>query len=257
MNITIKGVVLGLFLTLPISGNANPAVKDISMCTEHWPPFVIVEKGKPITQGSWVVLLNTIFDNLPGYALNFEVAPWKRCLLQIERGLIDGTFSHFKNPERELYMNFTNPMILDRSVIWYSTKKFENELIWNHYNDLMPYKFGVIQGENYSTEIDKLISNHKFTTQTVTADRQNFKKLALGRIDLVIKNERVGMALVNELKLHKEIKQAKKPAYAKNRYISFTKKNNHSELITLLNAKIEQMKSTGEIRKILGYSSIK
>lgn len=254
MNNTIKGMLLGLLLTLSIFGNANTDIKNISMCTEHWPPFVIIEKDKPITQGSWVVLLNTIFDDLPGYALNLKVTPWKRCLLQIEHGLIDGTFSHFKKPDRKVYMNFTKPLILDRSVVWYSTKTFKDELIWNHFNDLMPYTLGIIQGENYSTEIDKLISNHKFTTQTVTSDTQNFKKLALGRIDIIIKNERVGLALISELKFTTKIKSAKKPAYAKKRYMSFTKKKNHSELIILLNKKITRMKSTGQIRKILGYN---
>ena len=203
------------------------------MCTEHWPPFVIIEKNKPITQGSWVVLLNKIFDDLPGYQLNFRITPWKRCLLQIDHGLIDGTFSHFKKPDREVYMNFTDPLILDQSVIWYSTANFESELIWNEFSDLMPHTLGVIKGENYSGELDQLINDQQFTIQTVTTDTQNFKKLALGRIDIIIKNERVGRALVNELNFTKEIHAANKPAYAKKRYLSFTKKKDHRELITL------------------------
>lgn len=254
MKVPIKWVIFGLLLTLSFSNYAAP--KSISMCTEHWPPFVIVEKGKPITQGSWVVLLNHMFDDLPNYTLALKITPWKRCLLQIENGLIDGTFSHFKKPDREVYMDFTEPVILDRSVVWYSTDTIENELIWSSYRDLMPYTMGVIQGENYSGELDRLIKNNSFTIQTVTTDTQNFKKLARGRIDIIIKNERVGMALVNELKLNKDIKAAKKPAYAKNRYLSFTKKKDHWPLIKLLNSKIEKMKSTGEIRKILGYRSI-
>lgn len=256
MNKIVKGV-LGLVLPLFFTSQASSDTQNISMCTEHWPPFVIVKEDTSITQGSWVKLLYTLFNGLPDYHLNIVITPWKRCLLQIERGIIDGTFSLFKKPDRQTYMDFTKPVILDRSVIWYSTKNIPNGLMWNQFSDLTPYSLGVIQGEKYSNKIDKLISQDKFTVQLVTSDIQNFKKLARGRIDLIIKNERVGTALINELNLTKKIKAAKKPAYAKNRYISFTKKKNYSELIALLNSKIEKMKSTGEIRKMLGYSSIK
>ena len=246
-----------LFAALSIfsfSGHASNEVQTISMCTEHWPPFVVVEKDKAITEGSWVVLLHEIFDDLPGYKLELKSAPWKRCLRQIREGKVDGTFSLFKKPDREKYMNFSTPLVEDRSMIWYSTLKFDKAFSWNEYKDLTPYKLGVVRGENFNKEIDQLISHKDIMPQVVNSEVQNFKKLAIGRIDIVVKNERVGQAIVNELQLNKTIKAASKPAYAKKRYLSFSKKKDHSKLINLLNKRISQLKSSGEIRKILGYN---
>ncbi len=231
--------------------------QQITMCTEHWPPFVIVEEGKSITQGSWIVLLHEIFNDLPGYSLKIKSVPWKRCLLLIEAGKIDGTFSLFKKPERLAYMNFTMPVVLDRSVIWYSSINFKTPLSWSRFQDLAQYKIGVIRGENFNKEIDQLISSQQIKTFHVTNDVQNFKKLALGRIDIIVKNERVGWALVNELQLNSSVKAAFKPAYLKKRYLSFTKQKDYHQLINMINIKVKEMQAKGEIRKILGYKPIK
>lgn len=246
--------ILAALSALSFSGHASNEVQTISMCTEHWPPFVVVEKDKPITEGSWVVLLNEIFDDLPGYNLELKPVPWKRCLRQIREGKVDGTFSLFKKPDRQEYMNFSNPLVEDRSMIWYSTLKFDDAFSWNEYKDLTPYKLGMVRGENFNKEIDKLINHQDIKPQFVNSEVQNFKKLALGRIDIIVKNERVGRALVDQLHLNKTVKSASKPAYAKKRYLSFSKKKDHSELINLVNKRISKLKSSGKIRKILGYS---
>ncbi len=247
-------MLLAAFATLSFSSHASNEVQTVSMCTEHWPPFVVVEKDKAITEGSWVVLLHEIFDELPGYNLELKSVPWKRCLRQIKEGKVDGTFSLFKKPDREEYMNFSSPLVVDRSMIWYSTLKFDGAFSWNEYQDLTPYKLGVVRGENFNKEIDQLISHKDIKPQIVNSEVQNFKKLALGRIDIIVKNERVGQALVDELQLNKTVKSASKPAYAQKRYLSFSKKKDHSKLINLVNERISKLKSSGYIRKILGYS---
>jgi len=226
----------------------------ISMCTEHWPHFVIVEEGKDVTQGSWIVVLHKIFDGLPDYWLDIKIIPWKRCLKQIRDGKADGTFAHFKKNDREVYMDFTTFVVSDRSMVWYSTKKFPKSFSWDKFEDLTQYKFGVVRGEKFNKEIDQLISSEQIKAEIVTNETQNFSKLALGRIDALVKNEKVGWALVNELKILSLVKPAAKPAYENKRYISFSKKKNHDRLIKLIDKRVELMRSKGEIRKILGYA---
>ena len=245
-------VVLGL--TTALTTLAGP--QKISMCTEHWPPFVIVEKGKDVTQGSWVVVLHKIFDGLTDYWLDIEVSPWKRCLIQVREGQVDGTFGHFEKDDRKVYMDFTAFVVSDRSMVWYSTKNFPKSFSWDKFKDLTQYKFGLIRGEKFNNEIDHLISSQQIKSETVTEDAQNFKKLALGRIDALVKNEKVGWALARELKISSLVKPAAKPAYENKRYLSFSKKKNHHRLIKLINQQIELMRSKGEIRKILGYAPL-
>jgi len=243
-----------LSLTMTFETWAGP--QKISMCTEHWPPFVIVEKGKEVTQGSWIVVLHKIFDGLTDYWLDIEVSPWKRCLIQIKEGQVDGTFGHFKKDDRQVYMDFTTFVVSDRSLVWYSTKNFPTSFTWDKFKDLTRYKFGVLRGEKYNKEIDRLLSSEQIKSETVTYDAQNFKKLALGRIDALVKNEKVGWALTHELKISNLVKPAAKPAYENKRYLSFSKKKNHHRLIKLIDQEIELMRSKGEIRKIMGYAPL-
>ncbi len=233
----------------PVWGNE----KTITMCVEHWPPFMIVEEGKEITQGTWVVLVKNIIDKIPGYSVGFKEAPWKRCLLQIKRGLLDGTFGHFKNPDRAAYMDYTEYLVSDRSMVWYSTKKHPDGILFNHFQDLTRYTMGLARGDKFNKELDQLLNAGELTIDLVTSDAQNFKKLSRGRIDIIIKNEKVGKAVIDELNISNLVRAANKPAYENFRYISFSKKNGHQKLIKQINQQVKEMKKTGEIRKMLGY----
>ncbi len=224
----------------------------ITMCNVHWPPFIVVQQGEKV-QGSWVELLNTVFKQLPQYTLRIENVPWKRCLLLIDEGVMDGTFALVKTPERMMFMDFTTKIISDRSMIWYSTHVFPEPFNWHKYQDLSHHVTGVVRGESFNPEIDELISSKKIQVEYVTNDAQNFMKLASGRIDITVKNERVGWTLINELNLHSQVNAAVKPAYEKPRFISFSQKKNYQDLIFKMNDILKQMQARGEIRKILGY----
>lgn len=241
--------VIALTQMLPAWGNE----KSITMCVEHWPPFMIVEAGKEITQGTWVILIQNIIDRIPGYSVGFKEAPWKRCLTQIKRGLLDGTFGHFKNPDRAAYMNYTDYLVSDRSMVWYSTKKYPDGILFNHYQDLTRYTMGLARGDKFNKELNQLLNGGELTIDLVTSDAQNFKKLSRGRIDIIIKNEKVGKAVIDELNIPHLVRAANKPAYENFRYISFSKKIGHQNLIKQINQQIKIMKKKGEIRKMLGY----
>ena len=225
----------------------------ITLCVEHWPPFMIVEAGKEITQGTWVILVKKLIDNIPGYSVKFKDAPFKRCLTQIKRGLLDGTFGHFKNPDRAAYMDYTEYLVSDRSLVWYSTKNFPDGIQFNHYQDLTRYTMGLARGDKFNKELDKLLNGGELIIEYVTSDAQNFKKLSRGRIDIIIKNEKVGKAVIDELNISNLVRAANKPAYENFRYISFSKKNGHQKLIKQINLQVKEMKKKGEIRKMLGY----
>ena len=251
-----KRFVFAYMLTISLSALASGDQKNITMCVEHWPPFMIVEKDKEITQGTWVVLVKKIFDDIPGYSVGFTEINFKRCLVQIKNGAVDGTFSHFKNADRESYMDYTNHLMADRSMVWYSTNNFPNGFTWNSYQDLKRYTIGLVRGEKFNEELNQLFRSGELNIDFAGTFKQNFKKLSLGRIDIIIKNEKVGMAAVDELNLSHTIRAHKKPAFEKYRYISFTKRKDRSQVIKRINQRIEIMKQKGEIRKTLGYAPL-
>ncbi len=255
LKIFVAFCLLMLSLTTHASSSSTESQKTISMCIEHWPPFMIVEPGIEITQGSWVTLLKDIFNDIPGYSVKFMDIPWKRCLLQIKNGYVDGTLGHFKTSDRESYMDYTDYVISDRSLVWYSTKNNFNGFSWKRYQDLKHHTMGLVRGEKFNDELDQLLLDGKLTIDLAGSDQQNFKKLAFGRVDIIIKNEKVGMAIIKELSISNDVKSAKKPAYENFRYISFSKVKKHGKIIDQINIRIKEMKSKGEIRKFLGYSS--
>ena len=105
-------------------------------------------------------------------------------------------------------MDFTTLVVSDRSMVWYSTKNFPKSFSWDKFKDLTRYKFGVVRGEKFNKEVDHLISSAQIKSETVTDEVQNFKRLALGRIDALVKNEKVGWALVHELNISSLVKPA-------------------------------------------------
>lgn len=237
-----------LTLSLPQSVNAD---KTLVFPNDPWPPFMLGKEGSDSVAGVGAELMFTLFSRVEGVDIRIPLVPWNRALHLVEQGDADGIPLLYKTAEREVYMEFSDPLFSSQDLVWYSKTYFPNGLEWQTANDFSPYTVGVVSGYSYSEEIDKAIQDKKFTVLKVKNAKKLFSLLAGGRIDVALANKVVGSSLIREDFANRNIVSMKKPIAEDDYYIAFSKKTDAKELIPQVNKAISELKAEGLIDKII------
>jgi len=99
--------VLILMVCVPIA-DANDS---LILGNDNWPPFVIKGSDEGISQQLVCQALS-----LSGWKCSVEVQEWEAVLNQVKIGAIDGIVAAWQTPERELYLQFSEPYLTNRIV---------------------------------------------------------------------------------------------------------------------------------------------
>lgn len=102
----------------------------ISFATDPWPPYFLGNESGIVDAGVGYTLVHELFSLIPGVEASFPNVPWKRALLEVERGLKDGIALLLENDERATYMEFTQPLIQSPSWIYYNRLRFPTGFEW-------------------------------------------------------------------------------------------------------------------------------
>ncbi len=157
----------------------DPVVKIVG---DPWPPWMQQEKGKE-PSGYAVEIAQELFKRL-NLNIDIRIVPFKRGLAKVKYGEADAILMVAKNKERSQYMLFKTPM-KETFFYLYHTDKLKN-FEWQNWQELQPYKIGIVGGFNYGKGWDEARKKYNFKTFEVTQDIQNIGKLLTGRVDLII-----------------------------------------------------------------------
>jgi polar amino acid transport system substrate-binding protein len=232
-------------LIFPFSANSFDVVK---LSEDPWPPFTY---GEDIpTGGIAVEFTHEIFTRL-GVDYEIRLYPWERCLHQMRKGKRDGVILSGINEERKLYMVFTDLIMEDRDLIWYSSKRKE-PIVWHELEDLKNYVIAATIGFSYGKEFEEAKKKFSFNMDLAVDDITNFKKVAAGRNDIFICNETVALTLFKENPdLKGQFKYAEKPLKLVTLHMAFSKKSPAVSLVPKINTIIKSMQKDGTIIKII------
>lgn len=219
--------------------------------TDPWPPFMLGAEGTESTEGIGTKLMQAIFDRIEGANVKIPLVPWKRALNLVEQGKADAIPMLYKTTVREVVMNFSDPLFSSQDLAWYSKSYFPNGIEWQSADDFVPYIMGVVNEYSYSEEIDQAIADKKFTVIRVKNTQQLFAMLAGGRVDVVLANKVVGVALIKSSFDNRNIQSMSKPIAEEDYYTAFSKKNSSKEFMDKFNQAIAELKSEGLIEKIV------
>jgi len=184
----IKSLILLLLLNL----TSLYAKEVIKVASGEWIPLT----GKNIKhQGFCSHVVSEAFK-LVGYQTKYSYSPWKRALTRARNTDVDVSLCWTKTSEREKDFIYSNAIMTQKKVFFH---RKDLDFKWSTIDDLKKYKIGVTAGYSYGKDVDKAIKNNSLSTQVVTADKQNFKKLLLERVDLVPIEMIVGYTLINEI----------------------------------------------------------
>ena len=215
---TIKCCIIALAAVIFSLPGRAVADKELVILSSNYPPHIYEENG--VIKGLRVELLAELFKRM-GYTYVPKIMPWARAVTMIKVGQADGICSIWYKPEREAYLSYPKfPYVLEVQGIYQRAGTREI-----HYKSLLDFKgmkIGTIRGFAYPKEFMK---SPLFKIETVATDKQNFIKLAMGRLDIVIGDSVVGDYTIQQEDLRDKVFRNKNN-YDKGfwGYVAFSKK---------------------------------
>lgn len=165
------------------------------------------------------------------------------------------TFPWIQTKDRENYMYLSDAIKPSNLYLFYSKEKFEEDLMYDNFSDLQPYKVGGIEGFFYEDIFEK--ENLDYTSYRDLKSALN--ALLLGQVDIIPSDK---VLLFTELKKSfpsdsEKISFATKSFKDKNLHLLFSKKCEDSkELMNEFNSGLQNIKSDGIFKKILDKYNI-
>ncbi len=120
---------------------------------------------------------------LEGIQVKFTFYPWIRALKMVQSGKMDGSILWQKNPEREQYLYFSDPIIEGRWMLFYLK---DHPIDWETFKDLETLTIGTVRGYTYGQTFDRLVESGRIHTEEVADPFLNIKKLLGGRFEAFI-----------------------------------------------------------------------
>lgn len=172
--------------------NAEENRSSVSVALGEWPPFISEELPG---FGSVSRIVNSAFKS-QGLQVKTGFFPWKRSYDLTRIADWDATAVWVKSPERERRFLYSDPVMISHNVLFYrKDKKFD----WKTLEDLEGYVIGGSTGYYYGSVLETGEKLNTFRMERIPDEAANFKKLLIGRVDLVVSNKEVGYFLINSL----------------------------------------------------------
>lgn len=161
------------------------APNEIPVGVAEFPPFKY-RLGERIV-GSDTEIVEQVFQRM-GMVPRITMAPWKRIQIDGSRGRLAAIYTFTKSKEREQSYFFSQPISTVQDVFF---KRKDDQTNWSgNYADLAEIRIGVAGGYSYAPAFMQAMSDGTLRRVDRVTDSapeiQNLRKLARGRLDLVV-----------------------------------------------------------------------
>lgn len=232
---------VGLLYAPTVSAQEN----SVSFCFNEWPPYVSVVNGTP--SGVSVDVL-TAAAKRAGLKASFTALPWKRCLQAVMSGEIDAVMDAAKRDE---FLQGDVTFSLYTNTFWVRADERSEHI---DLKNLGTRSIGLVAGYNYGETLDRLLAASGIKKDYSKDDPVNIRKLAFGRVDVIIADylSTMDFAKKNDLSIVPLL-----PSHSFDRlYPSFNK--NKSDLHKRINSALRAMIADGTIdaiyKRLVGVS---
>lgn len=222
----------------------------VTLTGDPWPPYVIGELGGEATGGSCIELVQKLFARLDDVGVSFPLIPWERALREVREGSKDGIVLLLKTPEREEYMEYTDPLFTSYNLVWYSKRRFPAGFEWKRLEDFSPYSLGIVRGYSYGDEVDQALQKGELKATEVNTVDQLFTMLAGDRIDLALANDGVGFALARQHS-KAEVVAANMATGEDVLYVAFSRRSEARRLIPQINEILAELRDQGVVERTI------
>ena len=181
-------LVMFLFALCALTFPVQAAEQIVLTIHEGIPPYAYREGNKSL--GLYPRLMKAIFSRMPQYHLELVPLPWKRAVLQVERGENIGVIPPYYRPIDRSWMRYSDPVYEERMGL-FCTESVAAKMKGKQF----PQDYvGLIFGNNAGglgggAEFLKMGKEHKFSIEEAPTTEHNLHKMILGRIDCYTNDE--------------------------------------------------------------------
>lgn len=243
-----------LFCALLPARSAEPVV----LATLDWPPYI----GEKLPQKGFVHALVAAALDREGRGLDARFLPWARAVETARKGEVAGLFPEYYDTSRLDEFAFSDP-IPGGAMGFYRRHDMALTLPPDivtapaqALRQLKQYRFGVVRGYLNTPAFDAADYLDK---EAATSDLINLRKLAYGRVDLIIIDDLVARYLLRtELPgLRDQLVMAEPPLAVKPLYIAFSRAHpNWQADRQAFNRGLQALRESGELNRILTAAGI-
>tara|TARA_R110002167_G_scaffold49632_6_gene145379 strand:- start:612 stop:1370 length:759 start_codon:yes stop_codon:yes gene_type:complete len=210
-----------------------------------YPPYMYKLEGTA-ADGLYPRLLMAIAKQA-GQKVEIKAYPWKRALLYSAAG--EGALGGaYKNDDRDKKYDYSKPLFQEKLVLFVNkNNKFE----FNTLEDLKGKVIGVNRGWSYGQEFDAARANKLFTVNIRNDPNENFKMLALGRIDCLILGKQSGDLYVQYTGLEDQVISLPKAFSVNEGYLIIPKVLKMEKLLNEFNLALLKIKKDGTYNNIV------
>jgi polar amino acid transport system substrate-binding protein len=229
------------------------------LCGDPYPPYTLGSPQQESPTGGLAVnYVQELFKRVGGVQLKLVLRPFKRCLVEVEDGSVDGVFLVGKHPGRSDWMAYTRqPYWTASMVLYYAKQRFPQGLAVHQLDDLTHYHVGVLRGASYGTGFDAMEAQGRVAVDESSDEQSLFRKLLFGRIDLVPMNALGGKALVLKQGLSDQVEHIDAPpSFGSPYYLGLSRKSRALELLPRIDAAMETMQQQGVTAGIFNARAI-
>ncbi len=155
-----KKVFAALCIAVCVSGvDVRAETGVLPVGATEWPPFQFTASDGKVV-GADTELVEEVIRRM-GYTPRTSIEPWTRTELRGRQGQLAGVFSVFKNPERERYFIYSDPINTSRTVFF---KRAGNDLNYTVMGELAALRIATSAGYAYPEEFTAAVNAKTFRT---------------------------------------------------------------------------------------------
>jgi len=216
---------------------------------DNTPPYTLIDKHTGFVTGIWTETLRSVMKRLKE-PHDIQMFSWARVQENGFLGVIDGVFGAQINEERQKYMRFPKETLSTEVWLFWIRKNSLGQLRYTSFADLKGKSIGLVRGYNYPKEFMDFVRRNA-EVQEVATETQNFKKLALGRIDYTVSLLHIGSWISGKEGLSdKLIPLVNKPLFKSKFYVMFNKEKVSQDWVNQFSDELAKYKKTPEFRDL-------
>jgi polar amino acid transport system substrate-binding protein len=236
---------LVLIFIFALSSTINAAEK-ITLANGEWAPYL----SKDLKHYGYMSHIVSDAFAEEGIEVEYVFLPWKRGFEDAKEGKYQGSLIWGYNDDRAKDFIYSDTVAeLGTSLFYNKNKPIE----WNEPIDLKKYKMGGVIG--YAYGIEDLEKQGILKIDRLGKDVGNYKKLAAGRLDIVLEDTEVGHESVNKLGMTDQIIAHPKTLKPRKYSVIISKKTpNAQALVDAFNRGLKKLMDDGRYQKYLEAS---
>jgi len=171
------------------------------------PPYTIQEDGE--IGGLATELVENVFQKM-NVKYSIKIYPFKRALRLVESGDLHGIYIVGKHKKRTAIYHYPKEPLVTTNFIWFIRKEDKGKINFHSFDDLKGKRIGTIIGYALPQDLSEYLARNA-EVEEVAREEQNFKKLMLKRVDLIMSEYHAGKYYADVLGIAGKISPLLKP----------------------------------------------